>query len=316
MKRINMMKVAMLLVITVLGCVNIGDNGVDNSNNDQEISGVKTNNTAMFLCVGMEMSKRFGACPGCELDARRMTSILRDRMGYDGTTLISSQATKKAVVEKLKEGIEKTPENGLFLFIYSGHGGQEHLGYVEPDGSDRDDEYLCLYDTYMLDDEIWNIVSKCKGRVFLYFDACHSATMYRSVASENKISNISGVNDMVHRLDADGNVAIALAVHDLVSSKGFTFSPEKFIEASAMSTDGTSQPIRMLCWSGCKEMEYSYGSAAGGVMTSSVMAYIRSGMSYDTLWKNVVNRVQAYQPTQHPVQTKIGNWPVELEVFR
>jgi len=265
----------------------------------------KTNSQVRYLCVGMEMSKRFGACPGCAVDARNMTSLLSGRFGYPGDTLISDQATKSAVVSKLMEGIVNTPTNGLFLFCYSGHGGQEYLGGKEPDGADRQDEYLCLYDTYMKDDEIWDIINKCKGRVFLYFDACHSATMYRSVASDNLV-----------RISEDKDVAIALGIDNMVMSSGFSFKPENFVTANALSADGDSNSLRMMCWSGCKEAEYSYGAANGGVMTRALMRNWAKGFSYSLLWGRMCRDINKEQPGQHPINTIIGQWPTLGEAFK
>lgn len=255
-----------------------------------------------YLCVGMEMSKRFGECPGCRSDAIYLSSLMGS-LGYKGDLLISSEATKDAVVERLRKGIDSTPEDGLFLFFYSGHGGQEFLGGEEPDGSDREDEYLCLYDSHMMDDEIWSIVSRCKGRVFLYFDACHSATMYRSVASDLKVSS------------GDKPVAVALGA-DLVRSKGFTLRADRFVKARALSSDGPRAEPRLLCWSGCREAEYSFGSFRGGELTLAVAANWKKGVAYDDLWAKVSSWVNSSQKTQHPVQTSLGGFPVGAEAFR
>lgn len=256
---------------------------------------IKTNGPVRYLVVGMESSSRFGSCLGCAIDAKRMNNLLSDAFGYKGDMLISSQATKAAVVAKLKDGIEQTPANGMFIFCYSGHGGQEYLGGKEPDGAERQDEYLCLYDTYLQDDEIWSIISKRKGRVFLYFDACHSATMYRSVASDKVVA----LEGEARALDAGG----------FVWSSGFEFRPEDFILAEAL--DAETQNSRrgqggMLCWSGCKELEYSYGGSRGGVMTRALVSNWKKGMTYKDLWPRIVKDVQEEQPTQHPVQTNIG----------
>lgn len=294
--------------LLLAGCIP-GGNGPGTG---AEASGdAKTNAPVSYLCVGMEESKRFGSCPGCRLDATRMDALLREKFGYSGSLLISEKATKSAVVEKLKAGIESTPAHGLFLFCYSGHGGQEYIGGKEPDGADRQDEYLCLYDTYMLDDEIWEIVSKCKGRVFLYFDACHSATMYRSIQIDIPVFE--------HRSGGgSGKVAKAMSVESrdkMVSSKGFTFHPERFVGAQAMWSDGKPQ-FRMLCWSGCKESQYSYGGNAGGVMTSALIRNWEKGMSYSLLWGRTRLCVTKEQPTQNPVQTVVGDWPTLSEAFR
>lgn len=298
--------VPVLAVVALSGCTGCVWNGHDTeqptntepiapvvqTSTGEEQAEVKTNGPVTYLVVGMETSKRFGACPGCAIDAKRMNNLLSNAFGYKGEMIISSQATKAVVAAKLREGIAKTPANGMFIFCYSGHGGQEYLGGKEPDGAERMDEYLCLYDTYMQDDEIYDIIKDRKGRVMLYFDACHSATMYRSVASDN-VAVYEGE-------------ARALNAGELVWSSGFEFRAEDFVHAQALEVGIPRGQGGMLCWSGCKELEYSYGGSRGGVMTSALVANWKKGMTYNTLWKAIVKDVQAAQPTQHPVQTNLG----------
>jgi hypothetical protein len=290
--------VAALAVISVCtGCVPKDNRSSDSNKSDtthSENVEIKTGGTIRYLVVGMESSKRFGSCIGCEIDARRMNSLLSNVFGYTGDMLISSQATRNAVVSKLMDGIANTPEDGMFIFCYSGHGGQEYLGGKEPNGAEKQDEYLCLYDTYLQDDEIWEIVSRRKGRVFLYFDACHSATMYRSVASD-KVSVSEGE-------------ARALDAGRLVRSAGFEFHPEEYVMAEALEAGNVTKVAKpgLLCWSGCKELEYSYGGSRGGVMTCALVNNWKKGMTYTKLWSLMVKDVQKEQPTQHPVQTNLG----------
>lgn len=293
------MKIVATLSVAALmaGCISCGSCGRTGEDGSSA-------SKVSYLCVGMENSKRFGSCAGCELDARRLTALMKTKYGYAGETLISEKATKAAVVSKLKAGISSTPEDGVFLFFYSGHGGQEALGGQEPDGADRKDEYLCLYDSHMLDDEIWAIVSQCRGRVFLYFDACHSATMYRSVDSELKARG------------ADGQKASALGGTNLVRSSGFTFRPELFVGAAPMDMEGARHSPRILCWSGCKESEYSYGGSNGGMLTSAVINNWKKGLSYGSLWSLASRAVNRNEPTQNPVQTYVGDFNPGLEAFR
>lgn len=46
--------------------------------------------------------------------------------------------------------------------------------------TDGRDEFICCYDTGVIDNRIWDIVCKAKGRVFFIFDCCHSETMFRA----------------------------------------------------------------------------------------------------------------------------------------
>ena len=306
-----------IAALAAAGCAAF--NGCDRESGSGGSSGghddVRTNTPASFLAVGMERSARFGACPGCKVDAENLSILMRSELGYSGTTLVSTQATKANVAGLLRKGIEETPENGLFLFFYSGHGGQEHLGGKEPDGADAPDEFLCLYDTYMLDDEIWDIVSKCRGRVFMYFDACHSATMYRSVLFDIKSSVMNGGKPPAEAAEKAG-VALAVPSSALETTKGFSFDPTKFAKAYAMDASGPGTSPRIMCWSGCKESEYSYGGDNGGVMTRAVMRNWKRGCSYSLLWGRVSTAVQKEQPTQHPASTWIGDWPTMAEAFK
>ena len=307
------MKSLILAASVLSGCFNSGNVTQTTQPTGPADGGAKVS----YLCVGMEKSQRFGECPGCEIDAKHLSALMSQIFGYKGTTLISEQATKAAVVSKLKEGIEGTGEDGLFLFFYSGHGGQEYLGGKEPDGDDRMDEYLCLYDSHMLDDEIWDIVSRCKGRVFLYFDACHSATMYRSV---RKPANPDVEVEVVAR---EGGKALGfndrgflVDTRDLIRSSGFTFSPDRFVKAQAMES-GDAKPLRILCWSGCKEIEYSYGGSRGGFLTICVLNGFKKGISYGDLWTRAHDAVKEMEPSQNPVQTYVGGgFTPDMEAFR
>ena len=239
-----------------------------------------------YVCVGMEKSARFGKCSGCKYDSDRMNKLLRNTFNYNGVLLQSEQATRSAVVSAIQSAVEKTPSTGLFIFYYSGHGGREFLNSpstAEPEGADSADEYLCLYDTYLLDDEVWSLISKCKGRVFLVFDCCHSQTMFRSVVSDIMLQQ---------------GLAIPLEEH-IVKSCGFNLKPV----AIAL---GTEDALKMLCWSGCTEEEYSYGSNSGGVMTNSLLSRWKAGITYADLWKYIVSDVSTIHSTQHPVATQYG----------
>lgn len=270
----------------LVGCTDVVDTPSDGQSS--------RTSTVSYVCVGMETSARFGSCPGCKLDSDRMHQLLGKTFGYSGVLLQSAQATREAVTTALRDAIAKTAEDGLFIFYYSGHGGREFLSSAatsEPAGADGADEYLCLYDKPLIDDEVWGLITACRGRVFLVFDCCHSQTMFRSVESDIMLAK---------------GLAIPLEQH-IVTSTGFSLKPR----AVALGTD---EELKMLCWSGCLEAEYSYGSSRGGVMTNSIMSRWRNGMSYSDLWAMVVKDVSRTHSTQHPSATQYGG--VFKEAFR
>ena len=263
-------------VLCVSGCVDIPDDPVPE---------VRSSNVVCVV-IGMETSQRFGACPGCKKDSDGITALLRSKYGYPVKLLQSEAATRTAVINTIIAAADSVPADGLFILYYSGHGGQENLAdwsTSEPEGADKDDEYLCLYDDYLLDDEIWELLNRCKGRVFCGFDACHSATMFRSIGPE--IAQRAGK-------------AVPLASYLVKSSGRFNLKPR----ALPLGTES----FRMLCWSGCQEREYSYGGTFGGVMTNAILENWDRDDTYKSLWTKVETAVRLEQPTQHPQQTQYG----------
>ena len=267
------------------GCTDVSVNSQPDTTSDTQT--VSRTSGVSYVCIGMETSARFGDCPGCKKDSNRMNALFRDSYGYTGVLLQSENATRATVAKAIATAVASTPADGLFILYYSGHGGQENLSgwnTSEPDGADSEDEYLCLYDSYLLDDEIWKLISSCKGRVFCCFDACHSQTMFRSISSDISVAN--------------AREAIPLEVK-MVKSSGFNLKPR------AMALDADND-FRMLCWGGCKEAEYSFGSNTGGVMTNYILKYWNADKSYSALWSLVMSGVTKDQPTQHPVATQYG----------
>lgn len=147
------------------------------------------------LAVGVENSPRYGACPGATVDARRM----HDRIGAGKKVLIlNNDARKATVLSALRDGVAGTDEDGLFVFFFSGHGGQRPS--KDPSETDGRDETLCAYDAEIVDDEVWNVISKARCRVFMITDSCSSGTNYRGVKPEKFWRRVVGMGSGGPRL--------------------------------------------------------------------------------------------------------------------
>lgn len=128
-----------------------------------------------LLSVGVERGK-YGACPGARTDAQRIYDKVE---AGKKVLLLDNKATRSSVTVALKDGIAQTDDSGLFIFFYSGHGGQvKSSDKSEIDGKD---ETLCLYDGELVDNTIWSILQTAKCRVFMVTDCCNSGTNYRSI---------------------------------------------------------------------------------------------------------------------------------------
>lgn len=50
---------------------------------------------------------------------------------------------------------------------------------------------------------------------------------------------------------------------------------------------GARNSVNMLCWSGCPDSTYSYGSATGGEFTNSLLRNFTGTETYSELWKKI-----------------------------
>ena len=233
------------------------------------------------LTIGMENSRRFGSCPGAKHDSLQMKRLLKDRCEWF-EYLSDSTATKEAVKKTMTMLIDAVPEDGIFILTYSGHGGSDRFADTH-DEKDGKDEYLCLYDTYLKDDDIWEMVTKCKGRVFLFFDCCHSETMFRA---------------------------------PLVPPEDLLKEPEDVCGMGARDAVITTSPVDMLVWSGCPDSTYSYGDNAGGLFTNALMKALTAGNeSYKDIWSFIKKDKGLSQYTQKPQQTVLGNFSTDAALW-
>jgi len=173
MKAINKIFMAMAFSAAIFssGCASIKSQMISHNSK-----------TTSVVVIGMENSKVYGKCPGAKFDSDRMYQLFKSK--FDDVTLLQSNtATKRSVLAALNNAAKAD----FMIVFYSGHGGSDPFPDTdikdEPDGND---EYLCLYDSYLRDNEIWNIIGKKKGRVWLIFDCCHSETMFRSAGISMK----------------------------------------------------------------------------------------------------------------------------------
>lgn len=148
----------------------------------------KDSDTAAVV-IGVERGK-YGDCPGAVADSHRMANLLKNYTS--NVTLLQNQfATCGNVINALAKAASKD----LLVVYYSGHGGQAGRG--DPSEADGKDEYLCLYDGSIYDNELWKIVNSAK-RTFLIFDCCHSETMYRAIqARANQVSAMGQTPEML-----------------------------------------------------------------------------------------------------------------------
>ena len=157
-------------------------------------------------------------------------------------------------------------------------------GGTYKDESDGMDEFLCLYDGALIDNEMWVIMNACKGRVFCIYDCCHSGTMYRLPSEPEE-----GIEEE-DRLPLD----------------------RPFFERFENARAG----VRMLVVSGCGEETISWGdSIQGGCLTSSMKRAFNKCLTYKEWWNKFKGDSALKKVKQLPICTRIGNFDLNAKIF-
>ena len=88
-----------------------------------------------------------------------------------------------------------------------------------------------------------------------------------------------------------------------------------FLSKASVMTKSGAQP-RMLCWSGCPDSSYSYGSSSGGEFTKALRKYALNDRTYSQVWKKVSSD-ETLKRHQTVKFTKIGDFDADnAKIFR
>lgn len=137
------------------------------------------------LSVGISDYGGRGDLPHTADDARNLSGALRQNgtLAPGSITLVDAQATVAGVRQAFQQVAAQAGPEDIFLFFYSGHGGQRPAAANsgEPDGRD---ETLVLRDGQITDDEVARMFEQVRARVsLLVLDACFSGGFARDVVA-------------------------------------------------------------------------------------------------------------------------------------
>jgi len=121
-----------------------------------------------------------GDLTACEFDALDMAELAKSQ-GIKPTLLLTRSGTRAKVLAALRKAAKTLKAGDLFLLSYSGHGGQvTDINADEPDGQD---ETWCLFDSQLIDDELYFELSRFAAgvRILVLSDSCHSGSVTREL---------------------------------------------------------------------------------------------------------------------------------------
>lgn len=128
---------------------------------------------------------------GCKNDALAMKEIIMTKFGYeqkDIAELYDAKATRAAILKGMEDLLANTPENGIALIYYAGHG--SYITNSLSKEEDKYDESIVPADTWkegvadIRDKEIARMFNRFvdkKIKLTAIFDCCHSGSMARGL---------------------------------------------------------------------------------------------------------------------------------------
>ena len=198
-------------------------------------------------------------CYGCELDVDNIGLIL-DPMGYEVSVLKTAEATSLNILQGLRSAARAMRNGDIFVFYYSGHGGQRP-DFSGDESDDSQDETLVLYDREVIDDEldeIWKIF-RANVRIVMISDSCNSGSNYR------------GVRDVAQ-----------------IEARPMRVTKPQGIHA------------QMIHYSGCRDGGVSIGYRTGGVFTMAFCKALANGAdTYPSLYEAAKKLVKTQQQPQY-----------------
>ncbi len=238
-----------------------------------------------------------GELQGCENDANDMLAIAK-ALGYESTEILLTDTATSDKVFKAVAMAARTLERGdIFLFTYSGHGGQ--IPDVSGDESDRLDETWCLYDRMVVDDELYGLWSLFKEgvRIFVISDSCHSGTVTRFRAEAPDV-------------DDNGQPIKYRIVPEDIQDSVYNANATLYDAIQWISGREVERPIKasVILISGCQDNQLSADGFNNGRFTSALLAAWDGGNfqgGYESFWKTIASKM-IRTPSQSPNYYKVG----------
>jgi len=205
------------------------------------------------ICVGINKFAKYPqfTLQGCVNDAKDMAALCKSLLGFKAsevTTLTDSQATKAAIMSKLKAAVAdaKAGKLSYIVFSWSSHGTQmTDKSGDEPDGMD---EAFVPYDIaekggdwdpahIITDDEFHDLFQQLPESVLLevYLDTCHSG------------SGLRGAEFSLH----------APRPRYVAPPSGQGTIPQRDVSGFALARGTEAPATHQILWSGCKANQTS-----------------------------------------------------------
>lgn len=250
-----------------------------------------------------------GELNACINDANDMAALAKAQ-GCKPTVLIDKKATRAALLAGLRAAAKALKKGDLFLLTFSGHGGQ--VPDTSGDEPDKKDETWCLWDTQLIDDELYLELARFAAgvRVAVLSDSCHSGTVTREGPPDTAAPGPQWRSRMmpleVGRRTYAQNQAHYDAMQTAVAgaaAKAQVVDPDAALAAIAHSVAGggritsiagSFKPAVVLV-SGCQDNQTSMDGPHNGAFTARLLKVWNHG-KYQGSWPHFHATIRAGMP--------------------
>ncbi len=248
-----------------------------------------------------------GELAACEFDAKDMAALATSR-GIKPTVLLTKQGTRKAVIAAIRKAASTLKSGDLFFMSYSGHGGQ--VDDITGEEDDKQDETWCLYDSQLIDDELYAELAQFASgvRVLVVSDSCHSGTVTR--AGPPPVAEMGLRPRMMPRAVARRTYLQNQALYDGIqkdiakAAGNAKMSDPDAVLATLSVQSGRAQALvkrfraAVILMSGCQDNQSSYDGDHNGAFTAQLLTNWNNGKfvgNYAQLHKQIVAAMPARQ---------------------
>ena len=233
----------------------------------------------LALTIGLNAvdSKHYGGWSGklnaCEADARDLAEIARSRK-FKVQTMLTRRATRGAVLGAIARAARTLKAGDIFLLTYSGHGGQvPDRNHEEPDAQD---ETWCLYDGELIDDEIYQALSRLRRgvRVLVCSDSCHSGSVTKAMfyaargAAPAAATGGAGTEPVRYR-----NMPREVALRTYRAHRAMYDKLQDSIKGNPQA----AMQAAVILFSGCQDNQLSQDGDFNGLFTANLLRVWKEG---------------------------------------
>jgi len=184
-----------------------------------------------------------GALRTCGKDCLDMKEIAEAQNFEETTVLLNEEANRESVTTAIANAAEKLKSGDMLFLSYSGHGGS--VPDESGDEDDGKDESWCLFDGFLLDDELYALWTRFEEgvRIMVVSDSCHSGTMTKVAPGQDPETMI-----------------VSKYFPDEEAEKVYLAHKSMYLEIKAIASESSDKEVKasVKLIAGCQDIESSY----------------------------------------------------------